>query len=280
MASFINHNGNIISANLPVFTINNRSFRYGDGLFESMRLLNGKLNFSDLHAERLTKGLKALKLNLPMKINAAFLNSQVDALCKSNKIFDHARIRMTVYRDGDGFYTPDSNKAAYLIEMQAIEETEYTLNKKGYLIDLYKEIPKNPGLISSIKTNNCLPYVLAGIYKNEQALDECILLNSDGNLVEAISSNVFVWTGTELLTPSLAEGCIAGVMRKVILHLAMDHKIKVREVAIKPEALLQAEEVFLTNAARGIQWVVGYKDKRYFNKFAKQLTVWLNERRG
>lgn len=277
MAAFINHNGDIIKASLPIFSATNRSFRYGDGIFESMRYMGGKLNFADYHAERLNKGAKALKFNFSEKINATFLTSQVDALCKSNKIFDNARIRMTIYRDGDGFYTPDSNKATYLMEMQAIEESEYRLNKKGLLVDLYQEIPKNFGLLSSLKTNNCLPYVMAGIYKNEKMLDECLLLNSDGNLVESISSNVFVWTGKELLTPSLAEGCIAGVMRKVCMHLAMQQKIKVRETAIKPEVLLQAEEIFLTNAAKGIQWVVGYKEKRYFNKFSKQMTDWLNK---
>src|SRR5471030_1349521 len=106
---FINFNGEILSADTKLFTLKNRAFRYGDGLFESMRLMKGELKFADLHADRLQRGMKALKIDGYSQMDAWFLKDRVDTLATRNKC-KHGRVRLTVYRDSDGLYTPNLNK--------------------------------------------------------------------------------------------------------------------------------------------------------------------------
>ena len=118
---------------------------------------------------------------------------------------------------------------------------------------------------------------MAGIFKTQNKLDEVFLLNQNGFLCEAGSSNIFVWYQNHLYTPALSEGCVEGVMRQVMINIAKKNNIAITEAQINPEILYEADEVFLTNASRGIQWVMGYGVKRYFNKVSKMLLDELNK---
>ena len=274
---FINLNGSILSSDQQIFPVSNRGFRYGDGLFESMRYMNGVLKFPDLHIDRVQKGMKALKLENSSYIDSWFLREKVDELARRNKTGPDARFRLTVFRDSGGLYSPDSNKMAYVLESQSMDDSHYTFNKKGLIIDVYDELTKPVNILSNLKTCNSLVYVLAGIYKNQNALDEVMILNQHGFLCESISSNVFVVYDRKLYTPSLNEGCIGGVMRQVVMRLAKENGIELIEAQVNPDILNEADEVFLTNAARGIQWVMGYNNKRYFNEVSKFLSEKLNQ---
>ena len=273
----ININNELVPDDIAVFTANHRALRYGDGLFESMRMMNGELKFADLHADRIQRGMKALKIEAPTKIDAAFLQQKAEELSRVNKTGAHARFRLSVYRDADGLYAPNSNKMGYILENAKLHSGRYEWNDKGLLIDVFTEVRKSAGTLSNYKTANSLVYVLAGIFKNEQRLDEALLLNQDGFLCEAISSNVFVVYKNQIFTPALSEGCIAGVMRHVVIGLAKKAGMQVIEAQINPAVLEAAEEIFLTNASKGIQWVMGYKLKRYFNKTATFLFEELNK---
>jgi branched-chain amino acid aminotransferase len=273
---FINFNGSIISSDHQIFTVSNRGFRYGDGLFESMRYMNGLLKFPDLHIDRVQKGMKVLKLENSSYIDSWFLREKVDELARRNKTGPDARFRLTVFRDSGGLYSPDSNKMAYVLESQSLNDSQYTFNKKGLIIDVYDELTKPVNILSNLKTCNSLIYVLAGIFKNQNALDEVMILNQHGFLCESISSNVFVVYDRKLYTPSLNEGCIGGVMRQVVMRLAKENGIELVEAQVNPDILNEADEVFITNAARGIQWVMGYNNKRYFNEISKFLSEKLN----
>jgi branched-chain amino acid aminotransferase len=273
---FINFNGNILSSDQQIFPVSNRGFRYGDGLFESMRYMNGVLKFPDLHIDRVQKGMKVLKLDNSSYIDSWFLREKVDELARRNKTGSDARFRLTVFRDSGGLYSPDSNKMAYILESQNMEDSQYTFNKKGLIIDVYDELTKPVNILSNLKTCNSLVYVLAGIFKNQNALDEVMILNQHGFLCESISSNVFVVYDRKLYTPSLNEGCIGGVMRQVVMRLAKENGIELIEAQVNPDILNEADEVFITNAARGIQWVMGYHNKRYFNEVSKFLSEKLN----
>jgi len=120
-------------------------------------------------------------------------------------------------------------------------------------------------------------FVMAGLFKAQNKLDEVILLNQNGFLCEASSSNLFVLYQNQLYTPALSEGCIEGVMRQVVMKLAGQNNIPVTEAQINPEILYEADEVFLTNAGRGIQSVMGFGVRRYFNEVSKLLTDQLNK---
>ncbi|MBC7417113.1 MAG: aminotransferase class IV [Pedobacter sp.] len=260
----------------PIITAENRAFRFGDGLFESMRMIDGKLQFADLHADRLAAGMKVLKIDGHALMDSYFLKQKTADLAKRNKWAGNARFRLSVYRAGAGLYTPEYNKNGYLLEGNALHSNTYELNKKGLIVDLFTDLPKAINKLSNLKTANALIYVLAGLFKQQNSLDEAFILNDKGFLCESISANIFVVYDKKIYTPALTEGCVAGVMRSSILYLAKINNIQVVEAEINPKVLAEADEVFITNATRGLQWVMGYGRKRYFDKVAKLLSQTLN----
>ncbi|MGV3685142.1 MAG: aminotransferase class IV [Daejeonella sp.] len=273
---FINFNGAIVPADQEILTASNRGFKFGDGLFESMRLMKGEVKFVDMHCDRITKGLKLLKMDSWAQVDVWFIREKVEELTRRNKTGPNARIRLTAYRDGEGLYSPASNKMGYVLEASKLSEDYYAFNEKGLIIDVFDEITKPVNILSNLKTCNSLLYVLAGIFKSQNSLDEVMVLNNSGFLCESMSSNVFVVYDKKLYTPALAEGCIAGVMRQAVIRLARENDVELIEAQISPDILNEADEVFLTNAARGIQWVMGYNNKRYFNEVSRFLTQKLN----
>lgn len=273
---YILHNDQFTAIDQAILTAKNRGFRYGDGLFESMRMSGGKLKFAELHADRLQAGMNALKMEGGILFDDYFLKQKTAELCKRNKLKDNVRFRLSVYREGDGLYTPESNKSGYVLEAGPLATGGYELNKKGLIINVYDEITKPINKLSTYKTSNSLLYVMAGLYKQQNRLDEAFILNQHGFLCESISSNVFVIYDKQIYTPALSEGCIAGVMRNVVMKVAKTNQIPVIEAQINPEVLNEADEVFITNATSGIRWVMGYGKKRYFNEITKSLSSLLN----
>ena len=275
MSNFILVNDEFINADQPILKASNRGFKFGDGIFESMRMCNGKLQFAELHADRLRAAMKAIKLDGYTLFDDYFLRQKTTELAKKNKFNGNVRFRLTVYRDGEGLYTPLSNKPGYLLEAMPLAAANYEFNQKGLIIDVYDELTKSINKLSNYKTTNALLYVMAGLYQKQHKLDEAIILNQNGFLCESTSSNVFVVYEKQIYTPALSEGCIAGVMRSVVLKLAKMNNIPLVEAQISPEILKEADEVFVTNASSGIRWVMGYGKKRYFNETAKIITAFL-----
>lgn len=276
-ATFINYNGRIVNASEPVFTTSNRAFRYGDGLFETLRMVKGELPLLEMHARRLQAGMKVLKFEGYQTLDAGQMEKQISLLCKSNKIFSNARIRFSVFREEGGLYTPAHNGFTFVVEIQRIEEATYELNKKGLLIDVYPDIPNTLNALSPFKTINSLPYVLSGVFKKENRLDESVLLSREGHLSETTSSNIFLTKDNVLYTPELSTGCVDGIMRRIVIDLAGERGLPVQETLLPPDSLRMADEIFLTNSIKGIQWVVGFREKRYFNKVSRVLSDALND---
>ena len=158
-----------------------------------------------------------------------------------------------------------------------ISKNLYELNKKGLSIDLYSDIRIHPTVLTQIKTTNKIPNVLTGIYKTENNLDDCLMVNQDNHIVEAISSNVFLYKNNTLYTPSLSEGCIDGITRKHIIEVAQIMGINVIEGTVTGSMLLQADELFLTNSIAGIKWVAYYKSKQYINEATIEILKKFNE---
>jgi branched-chain amino acid aminotransferase len=277
MQNFVNHNGTLIPSNQPLFTTDNRAFRYGDALFESIRITNSKPQFLKEHMMRLSSGIKLFKFKYGNNFNETFVEKEITKLAEKNNIITDGRVRMVLYRNNGRMYAPDDNSFSWIIEAFTIEDEGYVLNTKGLIVDLFTEYKKPPTTISNIKTANSLIYVLAGIYKNEHQLDECILLNDKHHIIEATSCNIFAVKNGVLYTPPVSDGCVDGVMRKKIIEIANANKIAVYEISVMQNVLLGADELFLTNAAIGIKWVVGYKQKRYFNNTSRRLIDALNE---
>lgn len=277
MQNYINHNGTYILSDAPVVTANNRSFRYGDALFETIRLTNYNPQFLKEHLQRLSAGMEVLKMEKNPDLNTIFIEHAILELAQKNNVTSDGRVRLTVYRNEGGMYAPSDNKVSYVIEVYPLEEKGYILNQKGYTVDLFTEFKKAQNALSSIKSANSAIYVMAGIHKTNQQLDECLLLNDKHHIIEGISSNIFAVKNGVLYTPPVSDGCVDGVMRKKIIEIAQANKIAVYEISVMQNVLLGADELFLTNTINGIRWVVAYKQKRYFNDTSQKLTQKLNE---
>ena len=276
-ASYICLNGNFQPVDQPVISHHNRAFCYGDALFETIHCLGTQPQFIENHWSRLSQGMKLLKMIAGKDLNRNMLEHFIGKLLNKNRTFKGARIRLTVFRDEGGLYTPETNSVSWLMESSTLEQERYELNHKGLYIDIFDGMHKPVNMISNLKTTNALTYVLAGIYRKENDLDECLILNQYGRIAESISSNVFLVKDEQVVTPPLTEGCISGTMRHTVFDLAVQAGYPIGERAVIEKNLLDADEVLLTNAIQGIRWVAAYKDRRYYNFVARKLITKLNE---
>lgn len=275
--SYIWVNGNIISSDTPVISANNRSFLYGDGLFETIHAFGTQGRNLNFHLSRLKRGMEILNIEIPSFLDESMLSKEITRLLNKNRIFGSARVRLTVYRNDGGKYIPLNDSAGIIIETEPLELKMYELNSKGYTIEIYQDIKKPINVFSSIKSCNSLYYILAGIYQKKSNVNDCLLLNEHGRIAEAISSNVFIVKGDNIYTPAISEGCIPGIMREVIIKVASTLGLKVNnQVAIPVQELYECDEIFLTNAITGIRWVVAFRQQRYFNKVSKLLMEAIN----
>ena len=205
------------------------------------------------------------------------MQSAIERLLNKLRIYKGARVRLTVFRNAGGFYSPEQNTISWLVQASALDEEQFVLNQKGLVADIYDEIHKPISLLSNLKTNNALLFVLAGLWRRQENLDDCFILNQYGRIAETISSNVFLVKENNIITPPLSEGCIAGTMRHVIMQLASELGYGMQEKGILEKNIVEADEVFITNAIQGVKWVGAYKDRRYFNFAARRLVIRLNQ---
>ena len=269
---YIDFNNKLIPEKEAILTAENRAFKYGDGLFETMRWMDGDIRFLQHHITRLHEGMRMLQLEHTAAVNEQFIRSRVEALIRKNNLEgQHVRVRLQVYRDGGGLYSPNQNTVAYVISVSKLDADDMKHRKVGLIVDIYTEYRKSASELSKLKSANALVYVMAGLYRKKKGLDDVLLLNQDGFLCESLSSNVFVWYDKKLYTPAISEGCIDGVMRKVVIEMALDSGMEVIEAQISPGIINEADEIFHTNAIHGVQWVMGYKQKRYFNRISRML---------
>lgn len=275
----VNYNGAVLPDTQPIFKAGNRAFRYGDGLFESIRVFDGKMPFFERHWQRLSGGLAFLKLDIPDFYSPFFFQNEIEKLTQNQ---GNWRIRLTVWRSGGGLYTPETNQPAFLVEANPLPTNNFTLNENGLNIGIFQQVQLPLQPLQSFKSIAALPYVLASIFKKENNLDDCLMLNTKGRLACGSSSNIFMVKNGELLTPPLSEGCMAGTMRAMLLDLASQLGIKAQELPLTTDMMYEMDEIFLTNAIQGIRWVrqVEGSDKQFSNELANGLVKALNQRLG
>lgn len=276
--SFILYNGNYHYKDDFGLSYKNRAFCYGDALFETMHANGTKIQFFTDHIIRLRFGMKTLGMEIPANIENDTIEKEIIKLLHKNKLYQGARIRLIVYRNEGGKYTPKNNSISYLAETDYIENEQYQLNTKGLAVGLFDKIKKPVNTLSNLKSSNALIYIQAGLFAQKNNWDDCILINENNQLVEGVSSNLFILKDSILRTPPLSDGPVAGIMRKQILQIADSLKLKIiNKESCTEQHLLNADEVFLTNSISGIKWVMGYKDRRYFNRTSKILIDKLNK---
>lgn len=273
---YVNNNGKLLPISSPTIQNGSRGFLYGDGLFESIRIIDGKPINVHGHYDRVVKGANALKLRIPVYFTADFVKNKIEELIQKNGIQGGGRCRLSIERSSGGGFLPEVNELFFYLEAYDYKENYFVLNSKGIEIDIYRSIKKQKNFLSSFKTKNGLMYIMAALEAQEKKLDDYIIINELDEVVEATSSNLFMVSNGVLYTPEIKDGCVAGTMRKQIIEIAKINRIHVYECSVTPQNLLTADEILLTNAIRGVNWVSGYRTKTYTNSFASKLVNLLN----
>ena len=274
----INFNGNLISDKTDILSEENRAFRYGDGLFETIRAQADKIYFWEDHYLRLMASMRILRMEIPMNFTMEYLSEEIIKLLEAKGLITTAaRIRLTVYRNDGGLYTPFSNEVSFVISAEELQNPFFVLDESSYRVELFKEHYLNTGLLSTLKTNNRILNVVGSIYAKEAEVDNLIMLNHKKQVVEALHGNIFMVQGTDIITPPLEDGCLDGIIRKKIIELAKKlDDISLEEKSISPFELQQADEIFITNAIMGIRSVTHYRRKEYKTDMAHAILGKLN----
>lgn len=275
---YVNNNGEILSADGPTIKAGNRSHLYGDGVFESIRIISGRPINLENHVKRMLEGASKIKMRPPSYFDLAFFETKILELLEKSGISEGGKCRLSLDRCTGGTYAPESNEVSFFIEVYPLDTNSFKLNARGSEVDLYMDLKKERTPISNYKTKNGLIYVLAAISAKEKNLDDHLISNYSGGILESTNANLFVVSNGVLYTPGLEEGCLAGTMRMQVINLAIKNGIKVYECNILPQNLLVADEIFLTNAIQGVVWVSGYRTKRYFSNTARRIVELLNEK--
>ena len=258
------HNGQLFREGKAVISPDNRSFRYGDGLFETMRIINGNIPLKSFHFERLLHGMKLLQFDIPEFFTPGNLESDIIALSRKNRIQDGAVIRLVVFRSEGGLYDLENMRPNYIIQSMALTNIPLLNDDgKGIEIDIYRDATKACNLFSSVKSNNFLPYFMGVLYAKQKGLGDCLILNQYGRIADATVANIFCVKDKTIYTPPLSEGGVAGVARRFLIEQLPSEGYIVQEKALTVEDLAQMDEVFLTNAVRGVRWVKKFGSKIY-----------------
>lgn len=257
-------NGKLLT-NETCITANNRSFRYGDGFFETLLIKNNAIRFWDLHKQRIQYSLQTLCFDTPKFFSLDKLQQEIFNLYEKQKLTKEARVRINFFRSDGGLFDAKDNYVNYLIQVWDLPNYSNELNVNGWDLTIYTKANKSCDALSNIKSNNYLHYALAAQFAKKQKCNDALVLNTYNNIADSCIANLFVVINNQLLTPSLQEGCVAGVVRNYLLQRLQEQNMMVTETSISPNQLKHANEVFLTNAIRGVVWVKNVDDNSYSN---------------
>ncbi len=227
-----------------------RGLYYGDTLFESMRIFGGRMPLWERHWARLTEGMRLMGYEVPAHWTGQYFKEQILLAAEPN-----ARVRLTVWRSPGGLYAPENNQPNYLITAQTLESDQFSWNQKGIRLGVCSSVRLPVDTFSGLKTLNAPRYVAAAREAHTEGWDDVVLLNMHDRISETTRSNLFWLEDSVFCTPPLSEGCVTGTLRNLLLTLIPLWGYAVQEKSATVSQMLQAEEVFLTNAVRGIQWV-------------------------
>ncbi|MBO3116583.1 aminotransferase class IV [Winogradskyella sp. DF17] len=276
----ININGELIQESDSNSSTENRGYKYGDALFETLKVVNGTIFFWEDHYFRLMASMRIMRMDIPMNFTMEYLQAEITKTLEANSLISStARVRLNVDRGFGGKYLPTkAAQVGYNIRVEAYSNPFYTIDDDlSYEVDLYKDYYQAPGLLSGLKSNNKALNVMGSIYASENGLDNCLILNTNKTIIEALNGNLFLVKGDKIKTPPLEDGCLKGVMRKQIIDiLSSDVNIYFEEASISPFELQKADELFITNVILGIVPITKYRKKIYGNTFAKATLAKLN----
>jgi 4-amino-4-deoxychorismate lyase len=248
-------NGQLIDIGQPALYLNERGWLYGDGLYETMLLKNGRIRFLADHLERLQSGCERLAIPAPP---AALLSQELQTICGQQP---HAVIRLTLTRGrSERGYRP-----AQITQPTRVWQSfaAPAIAASGIRLRWCATRLSRNALLAGIKHCNRLEQVLAQAEWRDPDIAEGLMLDTEGELVCGTTSNIFLVLEGRLVTPDLRYSGIAGVMRKNILRLAMALNIETEQRAVRAEEVQIAQEVFVCNSVRGMQPVVALEQQHW-----------------
>ncbi len=274
----VNINGNLVENSNATISVSNRGLAYGDSVFETIRVINGKIIFWEDHYFRLMSSMRIMRMEIPANFSPEYLEETILELVKQNDLINaSARIRFTVFRTSGGYYRPDSLEIEYIVTSEKLQDPFYLLNSEAYEVELFKDHYITSGLLSTIKSNNRAVNVLGSIFAKENDYANCLLINENKQVVEALNGNIFLVSGNKIKTPSLKDGALNGVTRKQILSIvATMPDLEIEETSISPFELQKADELFISNVIVGVQPITKYRKKEFENSVAKEVLTKLN----
>ena len=274
----INLNGVLQETDEAGLSVFNRGFTYGDAVFETIRIINGKTMFWEDHYFRLMASMRIMRMEIPSNFSPEFLEKELLGVVEANALTSApARVKLNVFREEGGLFTPETNNIGYVITVSELESPFYLFNNNSYEIELFKDHYINSGLLSTLKTNNRAVNVLGSIFAKENAYDNCLLLNERKNVVEGLNGNLFLVNGNTIKTPPLTDGCIKGITRGALIDIVSKlPEYTLLEESISPFELQKSDELFLTNVVMGIQPISRYRKKEFSSEVAKDLLSKLN----
>ena len=268
--AFINYNGKIVDIPTPVIDANNRGFKYGDGLFETFKFKKNQLILLDEHLARLWNGMRLFDFQIPKLFNPDFLENEILQLIQKNKLTS-ARIRLTVFRGPGGLFDPLHHHPQFIIETGNLPDNNGQLNTNGLHCCIYRNALKVIDQFSNCKHNNYLPYMMGALFAKKEKCNDAIILNQNKKICDSSIANIFMIKNGIICTPSLNEGCIAGIMRKQIMLELNKLNFEVIEKSIDERELIEADEVFLTNSIFNLKWVETIENKKFGNKIIQTI---------
>jgi branched-chain amino acid aminotransferase len=225
------------------------------------------------HLDRLFQGLAVLHFDLSRGFTREFISEEIKKLGDANAPAKKARLRLNVFREDGASLMPSQNKPVFLIESAEFPEP----NGSPLRLTLFEAEKKHGGLLGNLKTNNYLLNLVALQFAKDKGFDDALYLNSRNNICEASSSNIFMIQKGVLFTPALSQGCVAGTKRRELLEKLPESGFQIEETIITKDMVFEMEEVFLTNAIRGITPVICI-DNTYFSRdLTNKLVVLINE---
>lgn len=257
-----------------------RAIRYGDGIFETIRIFNRRILFLEDHYARLTQGMQIVGIStqsLPSLSEFELLSYELLASVPPEEA---GRLRVQVFRAGQGFDLPESDEAEILIQVFPGESVEYSA--KLVQAQIVDGVQLFPSRLTSIKSSNRLPYILAAHEANRKETREAILLNSFGRMAEASASNIFaVMKDGSIYTPPKSEGVLPGILRSKLLELLPVWAYSVQEKPIYLNDLDSIRELWLTNVIQGIRpvehlWDADGKSHAFSITLGKEILSRLN----
>lgn len=263
-------NGQWTDAGAPVLRADNRSYRYGDGLFETLLVQEGRVRLFDAHWARLQEGFRLLGLEALPHFTAAKWKEWLLTACTKNQCTQRARLRFSVYRGHGGLYDNDT-LTGYVLEAWPLPPSVLSLNTNGLDIGVYTDARKSADTFSSLKTAQFLPYTLAARYARAQHWNDCLVLNTAGRVADSTIANLFIRKDQRWITPPLSEGPVGGVMRQALLEQLPGFGFEAVEAPLSPEEVEAADEVILTNAIYGFRWVKSFRNRSYTCQTAPEI---------